>query len=637
MILIKSLLILFWLSFSVSGVYARIITDTLNSPSLSDHLLDEPSTPRILVYIPPGYDDNLQIKICDGGHVTGVRKHIEYDVFEFFDNHFKRNSLNIYLTGIQQARAYADSLRHRLNLPGFSIAVAKNNDIIWSDGLGYADIDRQIPVDPATTSFRIGSVSKLITAGAALLLHQQGNLELNAPIKEYLPDFPEQVSQVTARQLAGHLAGIRHYERDEYINRTHYRNIDETLSIFLNDTLRHKPGAAYAYSSYGYNLLGAVIQAAAGEEFREYVRQNLFEPLGMKSTFAEYPEMPELNRTQLYSSDQSGSFQHMVKLEPEGEDMNSLLSKFHQDRIDSVMHPLLEFFPGVSIAIGRDSTLFRASAYGYSEMNERKATTDTKFRVYSISKLWTSTAAAMLADAGKLDLNTVVQTYVPEFPDKEYSVTPLHLAYHSSGIRHYKDDEEVYSKQHCATVEEALYIFKEDPLLFEPGSRQMYSSWGYVLLSAVVEGAAGRSFLNVMNEMFEKAGMLETRHYPDHSDSGIAHAYEQGEDGKYKDVTWTNPSCKWGAGGFVSTASDVVRFNTALLGGRLVSPQFVQMLMEPDENGRHYFGGMSAGGRSMVRTDTRKGLVIAVLGNARASDVDLRQVTDAVAEIMDSN
>jgi hypothetical protein len=183
MILIKSLLILFWLSFSVSGVYARIITDTLNSPSLSDHLLDEPSTPRILVYIPPGYDDNLQIKICDGGHVTGVRKHIEYDVFEFFDNHFKRNSLNIYLTGIQQARAYADSLRHRLNLPGFSIAVAKNNDIIWSDGLGYADIDRQIPVDPATTSFRIGSVSKLITAGAALLLHQQGNLELNAPIK----------------------------------------------------------------------------------------------------------------------------------------------------------------------------------------------------------------------------------------------------------------------------------------------------------------------------------------------------------------------------------------------------------------------------------------------------------------------
>ena len=290
--------------------------------------------------------------------------------------------------------------------------------------------------------------------------------------------------------------------------------------------------------------------------------------------------------------DDRGESLNMVKQEPEGEIMNSLLSESHQARIDSVMHQLLESFPGVSIAIGRDSTLFRASAYGYSEMNERKATTDTKFRVYSISKLWTSTVAAMLAEEGRLDLNTVVQTYVPEFPDKEYSVTPLHLAYHSSGIRHYKDDEEVYSKQYCATVEEALHIFKDDPLLFEPGSRQMYSSWGYVLLSAVVEGAAGRSFLNVMDELFAKAGMLETRHYPDHPDPEIAHAYEQEEDGKYKDVTWTNPSCKWGAGGFVSTASDVVHFNVALLGSRLVSPQFVQLLMEPDENGLHYFGGI---------------------------------------------
>jgi serine beta-lactamase-like protein LACTB, mitochondrial len=312
MIMIKSLLILFWLSFSVSGAYARIITDTLNSPSLSDNLLDEPSTPRILVYVPSGYDLNLQIKIFDSGRVTGVRKHIEHNVFVFFNNHFKRNTRNIPLTGIQQARAYADSLRHRLNLPGLSIAVAKNNDIIWSDGLGYADIDRQISVDPATTSFRIGSVSKLITAVAAVLLHQQGRLDLNGPIQHYLPDLPDQVSQVTARQLAGHLAGIRHYDRDEYINRTHYQNINETLSIFLNDTLRHKPGAAYAYSSYGYNLLGAVIQAAAGEEFRENVRQNLLEPLGMKSTFAEHPEMPELNRAQLYSSDQSGSFQQAI-------------------------------------------------------------------------------------------------------------------------------------------------------------------------------------------------------------------------------------------------------------------------------------------------------------------------------------
>lgn len=313
------------------------------------------------------------------------------------------------------------------------------------------------------------------------------------------------------------------------------------------------------------------------------------------------------------------------------------ISDKKQEQIEQITQSMLESFPGVSIAIGRDSTILWSGAMGYSEINRHKAEPTTKFRVYSISKLWTSAAAALLAEQGKLDLNAEVQKYVPDFPRKKYAITPLQLAYHSSGIRHYKGDLEVYSQQHCRSVEEALQIFKDDSLLFEPGSQKLYSSWGYVLLSAVIEGAAGKSYTEVMNEIFKSADMESTMHYPENPGEDIAHSYERNEGGNYQVVSNADPSCKWGAGGFISTASDIVRFNLTLLQGKIVSSDFVKLLISPDSNGTHYFGGSSAGGRSMVRTDVNTGFVIAILGNARANDVDLRQITDSIANIIARN
>jgi CubicO group peptidase (beta-lactamase class C family) len=209
---------------------------------------------------------------------------------------------------IEKAHSLADSIFKAQNLPGLSVAVAVNNELVLSEGFGFADMEKQIPVG-SETQFRIGSVSKLFTSTAAVRLHQQNRFNLHAPIHKYLPGLQEPMAQITAYQLAGHLSGIRHYSRDEYINRTAFNDLVETLSIFMNDSLLSIPGEEYSYSSYGYNLLGAVMQAAIQQEFRELVKAQLLEPLEMNSTIAEYPESKNVHQVQFYSRNQQGGFQ----------------------------------------------------------------------------------------------------------------------------------------------------------------------------------------------------------------------------------------------------------------------------------------------------------------------------------------
>src|SRR5256886_8841079 len=95
-------------------------------------------------------------------------------------------------------------------IPGVQVAVAINGTPVWSEGFGYADAARRRPVT-RETQFRIGSVSKPLTAAAVALLYEQGELDLDAPIQRYVPTFSEKGDPITTRQLAGHLAGVRHY------------------------------------------------------------------------------------------------------------------------------------------------------------------------------------------------------------------------------------------------------------------------------------------------------------------------------------------------------------------------------------------------------------------------------------------
>src|SRR6058998_493605 len=100
-------------------------------------------------------------------------------------------------------------------IPGVQVAVSVNGKLVWSEGFGYADAARKRPVT-RETQFRIGSVSKPLTATAVALLYEQGKLDLDAPVQRYVPSFPDKGHPITTRLLAGHLAGIRHYKDREF-------------------------------------------------------------------------------------------------------------------------------------------------------------------------------------------------------------------------------------------------------------------------------------------------------------------------------------------------------------------------------------------------------------------------------------
>lgn len=197
------------------------------------------------------------------------------------------------------ARATAQELLAR-GIPGLAVAVAVDGKIVWSEGFGYADLEERVPVKP-TTRFRIGSVSKPLTAIALLQLVEAGKLDLDAPVQKYVPSFPDKGMKITPRLLAGHLAGIRHYKGDEFLIQRHYANVIEGLKIFQDDPLVVAPGTKFSYSSYGYNLLSAVIEATSGESFLSYMQRRVFEPLGLRATVADEPSRIIDHRSRFYT------------------------------------------------------------------------------------------------------------------------------------------------------------------------------------------------------------------------------------------------------------------------------------------------------------------------------------------------
>lgn len=167
-------------------------------------------------------------------------------------------------------------------IPGVSAAVVTRDELRWAKGFGVADLENQTPVRPVTM-FRLASISKPITAVAAMQLAERGKLDLDAPVQRYVPTFPEKQWTVTCRQLMGHLGGVRHYRGDEIASTRRYESLTEALTIFKDDPLLHEPGTKYTYTTYGYNLLGSAVEGAAGESFPEYLDAHIFRPARMES------------------------------------------------------------------------------------------------------------------------------------------------------------------------------------------------------------------------------------------------------------------------------------------------------------------------------------------------------------------
>jgi CubicO group peptidase (beta-lactamase class C family) len=193
------------------------------------------------------------------------------------------------------------------NIPGFALAVAVDGKIVWSEAFGYADVEAQRRATPET-QFRIGSVSKPLTADAVAQLYEAGKLDLDAPVQRYVPTFPDKGAPITTRLLGGHLAGIRHYQGDEFTLNKPYATVTAGLAIFQSDSLVAPPGTRYSYSTYGFNLISAVVEGASGEQFLSYMSRHVFKPLGMTHTAPDKNDSLIPNRTRFYERTESGTF-----------------------------------------------------------------------------------------------------------------------------------------------------------------------------------------------------------------------------------------------------------------------------------------------------------------------------------------
>ncbi len=206
----------------------------------------------------------------------------------------------------RDAHRLLDSLVAAAGLPGLSAAVGVHGRIVWAEGFGFADVENRIPVTPLT-EFRVGSVSKSLTSAALGLLVQEGKIDLDAPVQRYVPSFPNKRWPVTTREVAGHLAGIRHYRGDEFLSSRHYPSVDSGLSIFEHDTLLFEPGTKFHYSTYGWDLVSAVIEGASGQAFLDYMREHVLEPLDLRETVADQPDSLVRYRARPYDMRDDGT------------------------------------------------------------------------------------------------------------------------------------------------------------------------------------------------------------------------------------------------------------------------------------------------------------------------------------------
>ena len=188
---------------------------------------------------------------------------------------------------VERARQVVRSGLVEQNLPGISVAVGLRGDIVWAEGFGWADLEKHVPVAP-NLRFRIGTASTVLTSAAIGLLTERERLNLDDEIQTYVPGFPKKRWPVTLRQLMAHTAGVRNDSGDEGpLFSERCEQPADALPVFANRSLLFEPGTRYRYSSYGWILLSAAIEAAAHERFLAFMQKQIFEPLRMNGTRAD--------------------------------------------------------------------------------------------------------------------------------------------------------------------------------------------------------------------------------------------------------------------------------------------------------------------------------------------------------------
>jgi serine beta-lactamase-like protein LACTB len=267
-----------------------------------------------------------------------------------------------------------------------------------------------------------------------------------------------------------------------------------------------------------------------------------------------------------------------------------------KSKTDSLISILLKDYPGISLAISLDNDIVYSEAYGYSDIKVKKSlNVKSKFNMYSVSKVMTGAAIVILWGKEKIDLDTPIVQYLPELKYKPTErVTIRQLLGHTSGIIE-PEEEEINNWKfgrtpNSTSPRQTLKTFIDIPLEFEPGFQMSYTTYGYVLLSAIIESVTGNYEKFMEKAIFKPSGMADT--FIDGRKDSFKNRSKQyviDRGGKLIESEFPDASCKWGGGGFVTTSEDMVKFSIALMHNKLTTQTGLDMMLIPIEttDGKH--------------------------------------------------
>ncbi len=181
----------------------------------------------------------------------------------------------------QVVRWYAEDVKTFMG----SVLVAREGQVLVSRSYGSANLEWNVPHTPAT-KFRLGSITKQFTAAAILLLEERGKLRIDDPVKKHLTDAPAAWDQVTIFHVLTHTSGIPSFTSfpDYRMSKLAATPVEKIVASFRDKPLEFQPGAKWNYSNSGYVLLGYLIEKVSGQTYEQFVQENIFTPLGMKSS-----------------------------------------------------------------------------------------------------------------------------------------------------------------------------------------------------------------------------------------------------------------------------------------------------------------------------------------------------------------
>jgi serine beta-lactamase-like protein LACTB len=220
-----------------------------------------------------------------------------------------------YDAAIREGRDALQQMVDRGQAPGVGVAVAVRGEIVWSAGVGFADLAHRVPVG-TDTRFGLGSISKTLTMAAAMRLVDRGVLDLDAPVETYLPDFPHRGRGVTVRRLAAHQSGLSDaFAVKHYATTRAFPTLDSAYQEMKGDPLDYPPGSKVAYATGVYTIIGRVMEVASGRDYRTLMRDEVFSPAGI-APVANDPRAIIPHKSSYYANADGGGFEHAAVVNP---------------------------------------------------------------------------------------------------------------------------------------------------------------------------------------------------------------------------------------------------------------------------------------------------------------------------------